>query len=160
MLWPFRKVFNLWIDQFSLTLQCCWILEFCSAQGKCLGSYRKARANIAGSTSTGQRQAYSSLVGVSGPVYVALCPRQATFRKDSQIFDSVVFIFLKNGSGGIGIFPSSFWNMTNETHLLFSSALWLFFQILLPRFGVFSDCLERKKKNETSFRDQDRIDDY
>ena len=43
--------------------------------------------------------------------------------------------FLKNENGGIGFFIASFWNLTNETHLLFSSYLWLFFQI------IFSDSI-------------------
>ena len=71
-------------------------------------------------------------MGVSGPVYVPLCPGQPTFRKDSQNFDKIKlfsFYFLKNENGGIGIFFCEFLKFANETHLLFSSALELFLQI-------------------------------
>ena len=65
-------------------------------------------------------------MGVSGPVYVPLWPGQATFREDSQIshkmnWSSMFFFF--NEMGGIDIFLASFGNLTNKTHLLFSSAL-------------------------------------
>ena len=62
----------------------------------------------------------------------------------------VAFIFSKNESGGIGIFLSSFLNipmkLTCSLVLLFDCFFRYVFQIIFPRFGVFSDCLERKKK--------------
>ena len=43
----------------------------------------------------------------------------------------VAFVLMKHENGGIGIFTASFWNLTNETYLLFSSALTLFLQIIV-----------------------------
>ena len=67
----------------------------------------------------------------------------------------VAFIFSKNESGGIGIFLSSFLNipmkLTCSLVLLFDCFFRYVFQIIFPRFGVFSDCLERKKKKRDQF---------
>ena len=84
-------------------------------------------------------------MGVAGPVYVPLWPGQATFRQDSQIFDKIEWSSTNftsfNENGRIAIFLAIFFNLTNETHLLFSSALIIFFRIYIRLFFqvIFSE---------------------
>ena len=74
----------------------------------------------------GEKQGYSSLVGVSDSVYLPLRPGQPSFRKDyfevliSIKFNGRALLLSESENGAIGIFISSFRKIINETHFLFS----------------------------------------